>query len=99
MLAKSYHLLGPYHQKWKPTKQHPFPTNCPQLPLGAQEVKDRWQELASEGSAFFSAYLKKLAIETNHVESTFLLTEGVRLISVEHIFESTQHTLPSLPKT
>ena len=32
----------------------------------------------SEGSTFFDAYLKKLAIETNHVESTFLLTQGIR---------------------
>jgi hypothetical protein len=70
-----------YYQKWKPTKEHTFPTSLPQLPLGAQEVKNRWQEFAPQGSTFFDAYLfdaylKKLAIDTNHVESTFLLTEG-----------------------
>ena len=85
VLVKSCHLLGPYYQSWKPTKQHSFPTNFPQLPLKAQEVKDQWQASASEGSAFLNAYLIKLAIETNHVESTFLLTEGVRLLSAEHI--------------
>jgi hypothetical protein len=81
-LAKSCRLLGSYYQKWKPTRQHIFPTNLPQLPLGSQEVKDQWQKLVPGGSIFFEAYLKKLAIETNHIESTFLLTEGVRLLSV-----------------
>jgi len=76
-------LSGLYHQKWKPTNQHTFPTNLPQLLPGSQEVKDRWQELAPVGSTLFGDYLKKLAIETNQVESTFLLTEGVRLLAVD----------------
>ncbi|KIM47314.1 hypothetical protein M413DRAFT_272630 [Hebeloma cylindrosporum] len=74
ILAKSRE--GPYYQTWKPTKQHAFPTSLPRLPSGSQEVKNQWQALASEGSTFFTAYPQKLAIETNHVESTFLLTEG-----------------------
>ncbi|KAF8959838.1 hypothetical protein BDZ97DRAFT_1373525 [Flammula alnicola] len=65
-----------YYQEWKPTKQHAFPTNLPQLPPESQEVKERWQKLVPEGSIFFETYLKKLAIETNHIESTFLLTEA-----------------------
>jgi len=65
-----------YHQIWKPTREHKFPTNLPYLPPGSQEVKDQWQALTLEGSTFFASYLKKLAIETNHVESTFLLSEG-----------------------
>lgn len=63
-----------YQQKWNPTKQHLFPTSLPHLPLGAQEIKDKWQALTPSGSTFFAAYLKSLAIETNHVEGTFLLT-------------------------
>lgn len=78
VLAKSCHMSGSYHQKWRPTNQHRFPTNLPQLPLGSQEVRGQWKELAPEGSMYFNAYLTKLAIETNHVESTFLLTEEVR---------------------
>ncbi|KAF8160046.1 fido domain-containing protein [Crassisporium funariophilum] len=65
-----------YYQTWKTTKVHLFPTSLPQLPLEAQAVKSRWQELTPKGSSFFDAYLKKLAIDTNHIESTFLLTEG-----------------------
>jgi hypothetical protein len=79
-------LAGSYYQKWKPTKEHTFPTNLPQLPPGAQEVKNRWQEIAPQGSTFFDAYLKKLAIETNHVESIFLLTEEVHLLSLERTY-------------
>ena len=71
------------------TKVHPFPTSLPQLPPEAQAVKSRWQELTPKGSGFFDAYLKKLAIDTNHIESTFLLTEGVRYFSVDHI-----HSVP-----
>lgn len=51
----------------------------PQLPQEAQEIKSRWQELTPKGSGFFDAYIRKLSIETNHVESEFLLTEKVRL--------------------
>ena len=48
--------------------------------MGSQEVRDLWKELAPEGSAFCNAYLTKLAIETNHVESTFVLTEEVHFL-------------------
>jgi hypothetical protein len=34
-----------------------------------------------KGSSFFDAYLKKLSIETNHVESAFLITDEVRYLS------------------
>jgi hypothetical protein len=53
----------------------------PQLPLGAQEIKDKWHALTPSGSTFFAAYLTKLVIETNHVESTFLLAERVRRLT------------------
>ncbi|KAF8175103.1 fido domain-containing protein [Pholiota molesta] len=63
-----------YYQIWKPTKQHVFPTTVPHLPLGHQEAKDQWTTLTSSGSTFYQQYLRKVAIETNHVESTFLVT-------------------------
>ena len=75
--AKSCCMSGPYYQKWRPTNQHRFPTYLPQLPLESREVKEQWKALAPEGSTFFNAYLTRLAIETNHVETTFLLTEEV----------------------
>ena len=75
-------MLDSYYQKWRPTNQHCFPTNLPQLPLESREVKEQWKALAPEGSTFFNAYLTKLAIETNHVETTFLLTEEVRFLGL-----------------
>jgi hypothetical protein len=77
VLAKSCRVSGSYYQKWRPTNQHRFPTNLPQLPLESREVKEQWKALAPDGSTFFNAYLTKLAIETNQVETTFLLTEEV----------------------
>jgi hypothetical protein len=84
-LAESYRPPVSYYQTWKQTKVHAFPTSLPQLPLEAQEVKSRWQELAPKGSGFFDAYLMKLAIETNHIESTFLLTVEVCYLPVNLI--------------
>ena len=91
-LAESHRSPVSYYQTWKQTKVHAFPTSLPQLLPEAQEVKSRWQELAPKGSSFFDVYLIKLAIETNHIESTFLLAEEVRYLSVDHI-----HFVPSLP--
>lgn len=97
--ANSCHLDS-YQQKWNPTKQHLFPTSLPHLPLGAQEIKDKWQALTPSGSTFFAAYLKSLAIETNHVEGTFLLTAEVRRLSlVVTCFLLSQPLLPSRHRT
>lgn len=63
-----------YYQKWKPAKDHPFPTNKPyQLELRPQRSV---AEINSRGIRFFDAYLNQMAIETNHVESTLLLTQN-----------------------
>ncbi|KAI0317246.1 hypothetical protein OF83DRAFT_166253 [Amylostereum chailletii] len=67
-----------YYQTWRPTKQHRFPTNLPKPPPGHQEVKDEWQVLTPATplvSPFLSNYMKKLAIDTNHLEGTFHITE------------------------
>jgi hypothetical protein len=61
---------------------------------------DQWQKLTSAGSTCFAAYLRKLAIETNHIESIFLLSEGVRLLPLAVIrFSSSQLLLRSQRKT
>ncbi|KAF8906732.1 hypothetical protein CPB84DRAFT_360871 [Gymnopilus junonius] len=75
-LAKS--RLLPYHQKWRPTREYKFPTNLPHLPLGSQEVLERWREMTAV--EFTGAYLRKLAIETNHIEGVFLLTDSARFL-------------------
>ncbi|KAF9036621.1 fido domain-containing protein [Panaeolus papilionaceus] len=66
-----------YYRRWKPTREHIFPTHLPKLPPGSEEIKRKWQELTVQGveSPFFCAYLRKLAIETVVVESVFLLTQ------------------------
>ncbi|KAF9480867.1 Fic-domain-containing protein [Pholiota conissans] len=74
--------VGTYYQTWKPTRQHKFPTNLSQCPPGHQELKAQWAALTSNlpssssgTTSFYQRYLRKLAIETNHIESTFLITE------------------------
>ncbi|KAF8624606.1 hypothetical protein AX17_007099 [Amanita inopinata Kibby_2008] len=66
----------PFFQTWKPTSNHKFPLVLPQAPPASNQLKYRWQTSIPKGSNLFAAYLKKLAIETNHIESTFLITEG-----------------------
>ena len=83
--AVSRRMSGSCYQKWRPTNSRRFPTNQRKIPLGPQKVEDEWKELASEGSMFFHAYLTKLAIETNHVESIFLLTDEVCLFPVSNL--------------
>ncbi|KAH9482122.1 Protein adenylyltransferase FICD [Psilocybe cubensis] len=72
LLEKSCQVT--YYRPWKPTKEYKFPTDQPQLPPGASELKERWNTL-NQDPTFYASYLVKLAIETNHVESTFLLKE------------------------
>ncbi len=74
--------LVTYRQNWKPTKEHKFPLSHPQAPPGHEEVKEVWSTLFPHGSELLRKYLDMLAIETNHVESTFLLTDGVCLLHV-----------------
>ncbi|EFI26716.1 hypothetical protein CC1G_15637 [Coprinopsis cinerea okayama7 len=64
-----------YYQTWKDTRSHRFPTALPFAPPEADEIRTRWQDLAPPDSEFRAAYLRKLAIETNHVESVFSLTD------------------------
>ncbi|KAL0947928.1 hypothetical protein HGRIS_010559 [Hohenbuehelia grisea] len=65
-----------YVEPWKPTKAHRFPVQLPHAPAGHAEVATKWKALmsGSNGSHIYEKYLRKLAIETNHVEGTFLLT-------------------------
>ncbi|RPD82134.1 hypothetical protein L226DRAFT_528334 [Lentinus tigrinus ALCF2SS1-7] len=65
---------GPFSQKWIPTKAHRFPTTQPYLPAGHEELKKRWSTLSAQTS-LSQAYLRKLAVDTNHFEDVFRLTE------------------------
>lgn len=93
--VESYRPPVSYYQTWKQTKLHVFPTNLPLLPPESRKVKNRWQTLTPKGSNFFDAFLIKLAIETNHIENNFLLTEAVRYLSVDFIYSVS--SLPPFP--
>lgn len=70
-------MLDIYFQTWKPAREHKFPLQAPILPSGHDQVKEDWEQMFPQGSSLFKKYLSNLAIETNHVESTFLITVGV----------------------
>ncbi|KAF5381986.1 hypothetical protein D9615_004227 [Tricholomella constricta] len=94
-LAKSRQIR--YHHRWKPTKEHGFPTNMPHSPLGSQGVLDQWRALTPHGSTFFPAYLTKLAIETNHIEGVFLQTEGTRTETKKTVIVSGVYAIETYP--
>ncbi|VDB84615.1 unnamed protein product [Peniophora sp. CBMAI 1063] len=45
-------------------------------PEGHLQVQRAWKTLCGQGSDLFQRFMRSLAIETNHVESTFLVTVG-----------------------
>ncbi|KAJ6618497.1 hypothetical protein B0H10DRAFT_1241329 [Mycena sp. CBHHK59/15] len=63
------------YQGWKPTKNHIFPSDL-SIPQGHEFLKSRWQSMSNQGSEKFRRLLIVNAIETNHIESTFLITLG-----------------------
>ena len=75
--APTHRAPSDFRQTWKPTKHHKFPCDSVTLPAGHEYVKDLWSALMSIGEKFFDQYLHKLAVDTNHVEGTFLITEAV----------------------
>jgi hypothetical protein len=70
-----------FAQAWRPTKEHKFPYNEPMLPAEASELLSKWTEMKSKGAEFVRRYIRKLAIETNHVESVFLISAEVCIMS------------------
>ncbi len=69
-----------FYQAWKPTKSFRFPLDLPQFPDGHDTLLQEWNSLKAMGSEYFAGFFQKLSIETNHLESTFLLTTSVRLL-------------------
>lgn len=74
MASQNFNLLQ-FYQKWKPSASHKFPVHL-NLPVGHQAIRDRWTLHKASGSDLLKQYWAKLAIDTNQLESTFLLTEG-----------------------
>ncbi|KAF8647069.1 hypothetical protein AX16_006904 [Volvariella volvacea WC 439] len=63
-------LVQPY-QTWKPSFRHEYPCRLP-YPSEHEEIISQWRSLKSDER---DRYLTSLAIETNQIESIFLLTE------------------------
>ncbi|KAF9557003.1 hypothetical protein CPC08DRAFT_710728 [Agrocybe pediades] len=64
-----------YTQVWTPTREHRFPITFPLLSPEAHEIKQNWEESDVGKDALFTAYLRKLTIDTSQVESVFRLTD------------------------
>lgn len=74
-----------YPHRWKQSREHKFPLNHPFPPAGHEEVKRAWASLTSQGPDRWFQYLNHTAVDTNHVESTFFISDDVscpHLISV-----------------
>ncbi|KAH0586765.1 hypothetical protein H2248_007971 [Termitomyces sp. 'cryptogamus'] len=63
-----------YHQSWKQTEEHNFPRQIHAPPSGYEQVKEEWSSLVKDNSEFLAKYLRHVAVETNIIEDTFLLT-------------------------
>jgi hypothetical protein len=66
-------------QPWKPTHQHAFPFEFSTLPPGVAGILNTWRRRFPDGSTLLRGFLSDLAVETNHIENTFLITRGVYL--------------------
>ncbi|KAK7018367.1 fido domain-containing protein [Favolaschia claudopus] len=62
-------------QSWKATAEHRFPPYLP-MPPGHEDLRKRWQSHFRPASAQYRGFLLASAIETNHIEKTFRITES-----------------------
>ncbi|KAF9028327.1 hypothetical protein BDZ89DRAFT_770021 [Hymenopellis radicata] len=86
--------MAPIIQTWKRSADHSVPLTV-SLPSGCEEFKRHWHDLFPQGSELFKSYLSSLAIETNHVEDTFLLTVAATQDLIRRgITEGVVNTLP-----
>ncbi|THH31096.1 hypothetical protein EUX98_g3093 [Antrodiella citrinella] len=73
--ANTARLAGPYHQPWKTTALHDYPSNLP-YPSGHEQLHSQWSShLMTPHSPVFRKYMRYLAVHSNHLESEFLLTK------------------------
>lgn len=54
-----------------------FPLNHPFPPAGHEQIKEAWASLTSQGPDRWHQYLNHTAVDTNHVESTFFISDDV----------------------
>jgi len=54
-----------------------FPLNHPFPPTGHEQIKEAWAFLTSQSPDRWRQYLNHTAVDTNHVESTFFISDDV----------------------
>lgn len=59
------------------SREHQFPLNPPFPPAGHEQIKEAWTSLISQGPDRWRQYLDHIAVDTNHVESTFFISDDV----------------------
>jgi len=84
--ANTARLAGPYHQAWKPTALHDYPSNLP-FPAGHEQLHRQWSDLKASDSSIIQRYMRYLAIHSNHLENIFSLTKE----SAQDIIENGIH--------
>ena len=67
----------PYFHRWKRSEEHRFPADHPFAPPGHKEIRAAWKSLNSQSPDRLRQYLSHTAVDTNHVESTFFITDEV----------------------
>ncbi|KAJ7035161.1 hypothetical protein C8F04DRAFT_540870 [Mycena alexandri] len=83
------------YQAWKATKNHYFPTHL-SIPEGHEALKSSWQSMFNLGSEKIRRFLIANAIETNHIESTFLITMGVSSVLLKLHLLTTMKSMQDL---
>jgi hypothetical protein len=83
------------YQAWKATKNHYFPTHL-SIPEGHEALKSSWRSMFNLGSEKFRGLLIANAIETNHIESTFLITMGVSFMLLKLHLLTTMKSMQDL---
>lgn len=71
-LEASFHLK--YTRIWRASQEHEFPQDL-HPPDGHEEVRTLWAELLSQDKDYQRKYSIQHAIDTNHVEGSFLLRQ------------------------
>lgn len=65
----------PFFHRWEQSREHKLPLN--RSPTGHEQVKETWASLTTENPDRWRQYICHTAVDTNHVESTFFISDDV----------------------
>ena len=72
-----FHCTVPSTQKWEHAKFHKFPSGHEVPPQGHEDIREVWASLISRDPDRLRQYLEHSAVDTNHVECTFFISDEV----------------------